>query len=227
MYSRPRRQNRASPSKEKEGPLSPTRFATAFANLLLAATSAYALRQTGGFGLQASPATWASTVTFSFFLFHAIIGIIRFGNPQYGDALRSAYENTTFWCVVIALPFFSAQISIMYSLPTGFGLSFIFLGFATVGLHYVSRIYLNGKNNGEARWAESFRVKFVVSINLFTIVALCYVNLNFYGVAASLSFLHNFFFTGLTGTVFNIPAVDLFVYQLAFFNLFAVKALLD
>lgn len=155
------------------------------------------------------------------------IFIFLTGNPQYGNALRSAYENTTFWCVVLALPCFAAQIAMMYSLPTKYAASFIALGCITAGSYYISRLCIQSKNNGEARWAESMRVQFVVGVTIFATVVLSYSKLNFYGIAASLSFFHNFFFTGLTGTVFNIPAVDLFVYQLTFFNLFAVKALLD
>lgn len=156
------------------------------------------------------------------------VHLLLTGNPQYGGALRLIYENTAFLCIVIALPCFAAQFGIMYRVPSKLTMCLIALAIVVTAWHYVIRICSGVKSNGgEARWAKSKRVSFVVIASLLFIVVLSYQKRNYYGVAAALAYFHNFFVTGPTGTAFNHPAIDLFLYQLAFFNVFAVKALLD
>ena len=169
-----------------------------------------------------------SVVTFTLFLVHSVLGVVRFGNPQYGDALRLVYENTGFLCIVVALPCFTVQIGMMYGIPIMFMTPMIFLALTVAVWHYISRFYGNVKSNGgEARWSKSRPVSFVVVVSLSFVSILSYQKQNYYGLAAALAYFHNFFMTGPTGTAFNHPAIDLFLYQLTFFNAFAVKALLD
>lgn len=102
------------------------------------------------------------------------------------------------------------------------------LASAVTAWHYISHVRSKEKSGvGEARWSMSKWVRLIILYSLIMLVHISYQKLNYYGFAAAWAFCQSFFITGTTGIVFNIPALDLFLFQMTFFNIFAVKALLD
>ncbi|KAJ1523892.1 hypothetical protein ONE63_010446 [Megalurothrips usitatus] len=215
------------PSPSRETPFQPNRYETAFANLILACTSAWALGTTGCFSRQ--PPIPMAAVTFYMLLLLAVVGVGRYGNPQYGEALRASYDTMIFLCILVGTPCYAAQFGAMYNVAGKFPNIVVALALYLSIWHILGKFY-SSKRRGksyESDWLMSVGVKSVVFVSVAFVLVLCYQHLNYFGCASAIAFSFCFFFTGTTGTVYNLPAIDLFLYQMSFFNVYSALALKD
>lgn len=67
-------------------------------------------------------------------------------------------------------------------------------------------------------------VDLLLSINVLSLGIVAGMNKNYFGVAAAVSFLINYFIIKDEGDVMDIPALDLFNYGMCFFELFSLRA---
>ncbi|XP_026278803.1 uncharacterized protein LOC113206779 [Frankliniella occidentalis] len=192
------------------------------ANILLVVCSAWALRENGGYQQDRAVAA----VTFSTCLIHAVAGVVRYGNPQYGESLRSIYQNTAYFCLTIAPSFYAAQLSLMYHTAQEYAAFLVLFTFGTIACHYLLMMCRNVKSP-EVEGSDLALIRLIIFLSLGLIFVLSYLKLNYYGITSGLVFSYFFFYPRVAGTICNMPTINLFLIQLAFFNFNAMRSLRD
>lgn len=189
--------------------MSTTRYSTAFAHLVSAGASIWAFRAAGISNF--------SLGSFGIFLLNSAIGIVTFGNPEFGSKLKGIYGHTLFLSKCFGLPFITTQMCLNYGIQKE--IAYLHLGFTTLPIiaHLIED--RSKKNLLDA----------VIFSNLMSVAYFSYVKANYYGIAMLVSYSVNHFMFGTDGTAFDtsIPSLDLFMYGLSFFNFFAIKTLSD
>ncbi|XP_023708345.1 uncharacterized protein LOC111864940 [Cryptotermes secundus] len=186
-----------------------THYSTAFAHLVSAGASLWAIRASG---TQNFPRG-----SFGTFLINSAIGILTFGNPEFGDKLRAVYRHTLFLSKCFGLPCIATQVCLNSGVQEE--VAYLHLGFSALPIiaHFLEDRH------------EKNLLDTVLLGNLISVVYFSYVSVNYYGFALVVSYMLNHFVIRTDGTAFDtsIPSLDLFMYGLCFFYFFAVKTISD
>lgn len=189
-----------------------THYSTAFTHILLAGSTLWALKST--FNTTEYPYKWIYG-TFVPLLVLSILGIFRFGNPQYGYKLRTLYNNILFLSSTLCFPCMAIELHFYYGYDGNFALMNIVAAVFPIVCHYASK-----KPN-------EYMSDMSLIISLLFVCYIGYVARNYYALAAALCYAGNFFVIGTCGTFADMPAVELFTVGLCFFNWFTARAVKD
>ncbi|KAF5281526.1 hypothetical protein FQA39_LY05061 [Lamprigera yunnana] len=181
------------------------RYSTALSHLILAGTGIYYLHvYTESFGLPC--------VTYGIIVTHSLLGVWRWGNPDYGDKVEGIYNFTFFLQMITCLPFITSQFFANVGFPRE--VAALFAGSALLPLS----LYLADKPKEDV-------IDSIIACSGISMGIASFLYERFYGIAASLSYLFNHFVLREGQIDMDIPMLDLYNYGLCFYCCFAFKCL--
>ncbi|XP_063229717.1 uncharacterized protein LOC134534924 [Bacillus rossius redtenbacheri] len=191
--------------------MSQAQYSTAFAHLLSSGATVWAIRSLRSNSFYHS--SWAYG-TLGAFLVNSTVGVLRYGNPEYGHKVASLGKNTLLLSLCVGLPCATAELWLFHGYRPE--VAYAHLGFALLPL--VAHAY---RRHSVHRVLDGVTLGMVASLALVG-----FLEGNHYAVALACSYAVNHFLITTTGYLFDsVPALDLFHYGLCFFNFFLVKAL--
>ncbi|KAK4878981.1 hypothetical protein RN001_007127 [Aquatica leii] len=182
------------------------RYSTALSHLVLAGTSIYCLHAYYGGELKLPCASYTIIIT------NSLLGTWRWGNPDYGDSVENIYNFTTFLQGITSLPFVVAQVWLNQGYP--FELAICHAGASLIPFS----LYLADKSKEDITDA-------IIAIGGISLGVTSLLQGNYFGVAASVSYLFNHFVLREGQLDIDLPIIDLYNYGLCFFCYFALRAL--
>ncbi|XP_066140997.1 uncharacterized protein [Euwallacea fornicatus] len=187
------------------------RYSTALSHIILAGTGLYCLKALSRYE---NP---FSKVPFGLVIFHSLLGIWRWGNPQYGLKIDKYYKITETFKDFLLIPSINATIWLKYNNYLSFMCSHILLSLVPIV------IYLYDSRKQEV--VNAFHLG-----NAFSLIFVSYWNENFFGISTSISYVLSYFVIKqdmLSGFSCEVPTQDLLNYSMCFFVFFAVRSLVD
>jgi len=142
------------------------------------------------------------------------------GNPICAKKLQRFYIWTADACV-IGLPAFMIQLAHQHCVTIR-GLLPPAAAAIVGGIVFQKR----RKEKDPAMYKRFYR-NLVVFTSFACITNISWSHSNYYGLAAAFAYNISIITIGLTGSILDLPAIDMFNYGYIFFNYFAVKAIID
>ncbi|XP_028139189.1 uncharacterized protein LOC114333504 [Diabrotica virgifera virgifera] len=186
-----------------------TSYSTALSHIVLAGTSIYCC-------LRSESIIYAQC-SFASIMVNSLLGVWRWGNPDYGPNTDKVYKITTLLQDSIVLPFIVSTLWIQYGYTYEVALGNMIIPLIPV----IS--YLANSNYRSLELLDG-----ILCLNCGVLLYLSFTEENYFGLAAGVSYLVNYFWIKKGDrSQFDIPTQDLFNYAMCFFAYFSLKAVLD
>ncbi|EFA03612.1 uncharacterized protein LOC658581 [Tribolium castaneum] len=188
----------------------PHRYSTAFSHLVLAGTGIYCLVQIKDAHFH------CPHITFGLITVNSLIGLWRWGNPEYGDKAERLYSFTSYLQLLFALPCITTTEWLGYGYDR-------YLSWAWTILPTIPLVCYLVDASSDEKLEEA-----IIPINLIALGVVCFLAENYYGIAAAVSYAIDHYIVLKQGeSLESIPAQDLYNYGLCFFAYFALRAIGD
>ncbi|KAF5273556.1 hypothetical protein FQR65_LT04554 [Abscondita terminalis] len=182
------------------------RYSTAISHIVLAGTGIYCLCRTSSVSFSLPWCTYTVIIT------NSLLGVWKWGNPDYGDSVDDVYNFTSFLQMITTLPFITAQFWLTHDYRYE-------LGICHAGASLIPfSLYLADKSKEEA-------TDTLIAITGISLGVASFLAENYFGVASSISYLFNHFILREGQFDTDFPILDLYNYGLCFFCFFALKTL--
>ncbi|KAL1493990.1 hypothetical protein ABEB36_009666 [Hypothenemus hampei] len=185
-------------------------YSTALSHIFLAGTSFYCLR------ISSINQLLFCKFSFGIIMFHSILGIWRWGNPQYGYKIDKIYKLAGLLQDLLVLPCIVTTIWLRYNF------SFSLAGVHTVISIIPLLIYLFNRRNEPV---DAFLIG-----NVLSLVVISTYHGNPFGISMAMSYIISYFIIKhdmLSNLPIEVPTQDLFNYSMCFFVIFALRAVLE
>ncbi|CAG9860301.1 unnamed protein product [Phyllotreta striolata] len=188
-------------------------YSTAFSCMILAGAGGYCLKNIENF-CRCAISNDLSKCSFIIVIVNSVIGIWRYGNPVYGQAVDKLHKVTTAVQDLVVLPMIVAILMEKYNCH----IEMIYGCLAAPVIPLICSII------GTDTLKTDFE-KLVTFFGCAGVAYLCYMNNNYYGAATCLSSIIKVFCSD--DNSLKIPSQDLRNYAMCFFTYFALKAITD
>lgn len=197
--------------------MSEPRMSTAICHLLLAGSSAWTCRTLHNAG----QIQWAYG-TLGLYFAKSIVGVLRYGSHR-GYKIASWYNIIEAWSIAMGLPFLASDLYLL--LHYNHNLSFIH---AVLGLVMSCGVIFGSLVFNIGGYSLILKCLSIILIGShLSVIAVGFVNRNYWAVAGTFSYYVNLFSIKQHGTIGRAPSIDLYTIGLCFFNYFMYKTLTD
>ncbi|CAH1970656.1 unnamed protein product [Acanthoscelides obtectus] len=184
-------------------------YGTALSHIILAGTGVYCY-----LAVKDSPHFFAQC-SFGVIVANSLLGVWRWGNPSYGYDADSIYRMTSVVQDVVALPFIACETLLNY----GYQKEMAYCDAAMSALPLL--LYFADRDSDDL-------LGLVILANALGFGVLSFMNQNYFGIAASVSYIFaHFSIRKNYRSYFDIHSQDLYNYALCFYAYFAIRAVLD
>jgi hypothetical protein len=180
---------------------------TTLSHIVLAGTGIYCLVQIKGSQLH------LPHFTFGIITINSLIGVWRWGNPDYGEKADGLYKFTSYLQLLFAVPCITTTIW----LGNGYDR---YLSWAWTILPMIPLVCYLADASTDDKLEEA-----VIPLNLIALGVVSFLAENYYGIATAISYAIDHYLVLKQGQQYDIPAQDLYNYGLCFFAFFALRAI--
>ncbi|RZC36588.1 hypothetical protein BDFB_012149 [Asbolus verrucosus] len=189
----------------------PHRYSTALSHLVLAGTGICCLVHIRGQPLN------CPHVTFGIITVNSVIGIWRWGNPDYGDKTDGIYKFTSYLQYLFALPCITTTVWLISGYERTFSCAWALLPLGALIFYFI-------ENSTDTR---DTLMEILIPLGLIALGVVSFLAENYYGIATAISYAIDHYCVLKQERNYDIPAQDLYNYGVCFFLYFALRAIGD